>query len=296
MNEAFAPDQPQGEIRRRLDPELDGSTRVVPAVKVAADPPRADLRPPTGDRPFFSSVIPPDLWLQTLLDKAAAKTAQAVLILWGLLGLSAVLVFFSVGIPLSAWPRWPVGRVRPLLFFTGLGGALGFAATALTPRLTALMGHPLYGYTTVLPALLASIGVGALLAERVRPRYSEAAAGIRAEVLVAVLALAAVTVDPLVEVGAGLPFGMRSLAALLVLVPVGSLAGALLSIGLREVGVLSPPLVPWGWGMAAVGAFVAVALAVPAAMALGYSATLLAAGLSAVVAAACVPKAPAPPG
>ena len=296
MNEVFGPDQSYGELRRRLTPELDG---YLPAERPKAlrDPPvgdkapsRGDVRPPTGDRPFFASVVLPELWVQTLLDKTSARTAQAILVLWGILGMAVALSFFSLGIPFSAWPRWPVGRVRPLLFFTGVGASLGFAVPALVSRLVVLMGHPIHGYTSVWPSLLASLGTGGLLVVGVRARDAERVTGIRAELLVATLALSAVALDPLVEIGLGLPFGFRFLASLLLLVPVGALEGSLLALGLRAVGTLSPALVPWCWGMAAVGAFVAAALALPAAMALGYSATLLAAGLCALLAAASIPK------
>jgi hypothetical protein len=304
LNEVFASDTPLSDQRRRLTADLDGYAPVdkspaPPAstprprplvVAPPAEPFRGDVRAPTGDRPFFASVIPPRLWVHTLLDKASAKTAQAVLVLWGILAVAVALVFFSVGLPLSAWPRWPVRRARSLLFFTGVGAALGFAAMALVPRLTVLMGHPIYAYTTVLPALLASLGTGGLVVARLRADQTEKPMGVRTELLVAVLALAAVALGPLVDVALAMPFALRFLAVALVLVPVGVLAGSLLALGMRQVGATSPPLVPWCWGMAAVGAFLAAALALPAAMALGYAATLLAGGLCALLAAACVPK------
>ena len=90
-----------------------------------------------------------------------------------------------------------------------------------------------------------------------------------------------------------LPFATRFIVALVVLgMPVGLLGGSLLSLGTRLVGAESQPLVPWCWSIGASSAFVAVAVAAPAAMLLGYSAVLLLAGASAVVAAACVPRAP----
>jgi hypothetical protein len=192
--------------------------------------------------------------------------------------------------PLAAWPRWSVGRARPLVFFTGVGAALSFAAWALVPRLVVLAGHPLYAYTTVLPALLASVAVGGLVMGRVRAEGAEAPAGVRAEILVVVLAVAAVALGPLVQIALGFPFALRTLVLLVPLVAVGLLSGSLLALGVRIIGSVSPPLVPWCWGMAAVGAFVAAVIAVPLAMMIGYSAVLLAAGASALVAAVWVPR------
>jgi hypothetical protein len=279
MLETFAPDAPVTDPHRRFATDA-----------AAVLEPSADLRPPTDDRPFFASTVPAHLVRKTLADKGASTGAQGLLTLVGLGVVALVLVFFSVGMPLAAWPRWSVGRGRSLLFFTGVGASLSFAAWALVPRLVVLAGHPLYAYTTVLPALFASVAVGGLVMGRVRAEGAEAPAGMRAEVLVVVLALAAVALGPLVQVGLGWPFALRTLALLVPLVPVGLLCGSLLALGVRIIGSVSPPLVPWCWGMGAVGGFVAGVIAVPAAMMIGYSAVLLAAGVSALVAAACVPR------
>jgi hypothetical protein len=273
FNEAFAPDQPHGGVRRRL-------------VADAAEGPV-----PTGDRPFFAQAVPAHLLLTTILaPKLAAVSAQGLLVLAGLLGVAVVLVFFAVGLPLAAWPRWPVGRLGPLLFFAGVGAALAFAFTALVPRLVMLMGHPLYAYTTVIPALCAAVGTSALLTDRTAAWEADRPAALRAELLVAVLAAAAVALGPLVDGALGLPFGVRAAAAAVLVVPVGALAGALLALGIKLIAALSPPLVPGCWGMGAVGAFVAAAVATPVALVLGYSAVLLAAGASALLAAVCVPR------
>jgi hypothetical protein len=279
FNEAFAPDQPHGDVHR------------LEAGGLGAKPPSWTARPPTGDRPFFDQAVPAPLLVETVLDpKRAAVSAQALVVLAALLAAAAALVFFVAGLPLAAWPRWPVGRLGPLLYFTGAGAALAFAFAALGPRVVTLLGHPIYTFTTVIPALCAAVATGGLLANRTHAGDAAPAAGLRAELLVAVLAAAAVALGPLVDIGIGLPFSMRVAAAAVLLVPVGALAGAVLTLGVRLVAVLSPPLVPWCWGMGAVGAFIAVAVATPLALVLGYSAVLLAAGASALLAAVCVPR------
>lgn len=269
--EAFAPDQPQGDAHR-LEAGYHGHPR-------------------TGDRPFFDQAVPARLLAETILHpKLAESSKQALVVLAGLLAAAVVLAFFAVGLPLAAWPHWPVNRVGPLLFFTGAGASLAFAWAALGPRVVTMLGHPIYAFTTVIPALCAAVATGGLLANRTYADDAAPRAGLRAELLVAVLAATAVALGPLVDVAIGLPFGVRVAAAVVLLVPVGALAGAVLTLGIRLVAVLSPPLVPWCWGMGGVGAFVAVAAAMPLALVLGYSAVLLAAGASALLAAVCVPR------
>ncbi len=280
--EAFASDQPHGEVRRRLvtDLDVDGA--------VAGQP--TDLRPPTGDRPFFGFTVPARLLLPTVTGKLLGTTAQGLVVLGGLAAAALVILFFAVALPLVAWPRPEGGRLGPLLFFTCVGASLAFALAALAPRLTTLLGHPIYAFTTVLPALLAGAGTGGLLVGRTRLRDAEARAGFRAELLVVVLAAAAVALAPLVDAGIALPPALRFVVAMALLLPVGALGGSLLALGLQLVALPAPQLVPWCWGMAGVGALVAAVAATPAALVLGYSPLLLAAGLAALVAAACVPR------
>jgi hypothetical protein len=308
MTESFAPDHSHTSLRYRLasEPEVPDVAALTPpappapvmrqpvlaaAAAVPPGPPVAvDLRPPTGDRPFFGDTVPASELAKALTEKTAPVAAQGLIVLAGLLALVALVVFFAVGMPLAAWPRWHTGRVRPLLFFTGVGAGLAFAAAALVPRLVVLLGHPIYAYTTVLPSLFVALGAGGVAVRRVRPFFAAPTTGFRAELLVVVLAGAAVALGPLVEVGVGLPFGARVAVALVLLVPVGVLGGALLALGIRQVGARSPQLLPWCWGMTWVGAFTAAVTATPLVMVLGYSAALLAGGASALVAAACVPR------
>lgn len=283
FTEAFAPDQPHGEMRRRLTVELDV------ADAVAGQP--SDLRPPTGDRPFFGYTVPERLLVETLRGKLLGTSGQALTVLAGLLAAALLVLFLAVTLPLVAWPRSEGGRRGALIFFTGVGASLAFALAALAPRLTTLLGHPIYGFTTVVPALLASAGAGGFVVERTRLREAENRAGVRAELLVVVLAAAAVVTGPLVDAGLGLPLTARFVAAMALLMPVGALGGALLALGLKLVARPAPQLVPWCWGMAGVGALVAAAVATPAMMVWGCSPVLLGAGFMALVAAACVPRA-----
>ena len=282
FTEAFAPDQPHGEVRRRLATELDVASAV------AGQP--TDLRPSTGDWPFFGYAVPERLLVETLRGKVLGASGQALVVLGGLLAVALVALFLAVALPLVAWPRPEGGRFVPLVFFTGVGASLAFGLTALTPRLTTLLGHPIYAFTTVVPALLVSAAVGGLGVERTRSREAEGRASMRAELLVVVLAATALVMGPLVDAGLGLPLAVRFGAAMALLVPVGALGGSLLVLGIKLVARPASQLVPWCWGMAGGGALTAAAVATPVAMIWGFTPLLLAAGLLALVAAACVPR------
>jgi hypothetical protein len=276
MLEVFAPDA--RERQRHTSPEAQAAEAAL------------DMRPPVDDRPFFASVVPAGLFVRTLSKLATRANAQGLVALAAQFFAGLVFLFFAVGLPLAAAPRSQVPRGRALVFFGAVGASLGLAATSLLPRLGVLLGHPIYGSTTCVPTLMASIAVGGLVVGRVRASGAETSLRRRAELLVGMLALTAICLGPVVEATLGLPFAARFAAALLFLVPVGLLGGSLLALGARLCGAMSPSLVAWSWGMAGIGAFVAGTVAMPVAITVGYGAVLLVAGGSALVAALCVPR------
>jgi hypothetical protein len=288
--EAFAPDEARTELRRRL----------VSGVSAAnADPDHAtDLSPPTDDRPFFFYTVPTRRLLAVLGDLPALQADnQALLTLLGLLVVSVTLALIFLLGPLvlrraaegGGAVRGP--RARPLLFFFCLGGGFVFVEVALVQHFVMFLGHPVYALSTVLLALLLWAGIGSLLTARVRAVEAAASAGVRAQLLVASLALYAVILGPVLDQLVGLPFGARLGVTLGMLAPLGLLMGAQAPLGVKLIDARSPELIPWCWGINGVASVVATAVGTLLAMHLGFSALLLTGGLCYLVAAAAVPRA-----
>ncbi|MEO7327373.1 MAG: hypothetical protein ABI193_02260, partial [Minicystis sp.] len=148
FTEAFAPDEPRTELRRRLVTGMDPRR---------ADPDHAtDLRPPTDDRPFFFYTVPTSRFFKVIGDLSGLQTDnQGLLVLLGLLGVSVVLsLLFLLGpllvrrAALGGGSSPPAPRARPLLFFACLGAGFVFVEVALVQHFVMFLGHPVYALST----------------------------------------------------------------------------------------------------------------------------------------------------
>jgi spermidine synthase len=286
LNEAYAPDQPHGDLRRKLTTEPDV------AAAVAAEP--IDLSPPTDDRPYFFWGTPRARLLAVAGDLTALRaTGQALLVLLGagVVTASLLLLGLIAGAARTPRERERGARLAPIVYFAALCSTLALAAAAFALRLPVLLGHPGHALTTVLVTLLAFAAGGSLIAWRVPSLYAEEAAGYRAQMLAVLLAAVAVGVGPLVGVGLGLPAGARLAAAVLLLAPFGLLLGSLFAMGWKLLAARTPELVPFSLGAGLGAAGLAVVVGTLLLGQLGAGAALLAAAAAALLAAAAVPHA-----
>jgi SAM-dependent methyltransferase len=291
--EAFAPDQPKSELRRRIAAFAD--------IDVAAPDPLTDLRAPTDDRPFFFYTIPPRRLLKVVTDLKGLQTDhQGLLTLIGLLVVSVVIAAVFILGPLGLKRRpaaalasaKPAPRLRPLFFFWCLGVGFVLVEVALVQHFVMFLGHPVYALSTVLVALLLWAGIGSLLTARVDASLAELSAGRRAQLLVAALSVYAAALGPLLENLVSLPFAARLALTLVMLAPLGVLMGSQAPLGVKLLAVRSPELIPWCWGLNGVASVVATASGALLALHLGFSALLLAGGASYLLAAVAVPRYP----
>jgi hypothetical protein len=212
---------------------------------------RLDLSPPTDDRPFFfnmlrlAQVFDPELHGRKNLE----ANIKAVMILAILLLVVAVLTLLCIVLPLLLTAeRAPLRGSAPLFLLFGAIG-FGFMLVELSQmnRLILFLGHPTYGLSVVLFALLLSSGLGSLLTNRVR---DAAAQGPRllAWLVAALVVFGAVTpllTGPLES--AVTP--VRIAVAVLLLFPPGLLMGMCFPLGLRLAAARSDRLTPWLWGV-----------------------------------------------
>jgi len=232
----------------------------------------ANITPPTDDSPFF---------FQTLRFRDAFRGARsrleleninmrAVSVLGALLVAVAGLTALCVLAPLLLTARTaPLrGRAPLFVFFGGIG--LGFMLVEISQmqRLIVFLGHPTYGLSVVLFALLVSSGLGSLAAGRVRGPG-------RGAVLLLPVALAAFgaftpgVVPAFEAAGTGVRIGV----ATAMLFPIGLVMGLAFPLGMRLAARGSPALTPWLWGINGATSVLASVLAVAIALAAGISAS-----------------------
>ncbi len=156
----------------------------------------------------------------------------------------------------SAYRRAPHGRpARPLLFFTAWAPPPRSFAVLL-PRALHPARPPRSTPTPPSSPFVPGLHGGRRRAARgeeglARADRAGAAAGPRAEILVAVLARRPSGSAPSSTPSSSSPSACASSPPSPPIVPVGVLAGSLLALGIKLVAARSPALLPWCWGMGA---------------------------------------------
>ncbi|MEM7200427.1 MAG: hypothetical protein AAF628_09200 [Planctomycetota bacterium] len=210
-----------------------------------------DLSPPTDNRPFFfnmlrlEDVLDPEVRNRPALD----ANLKAVVILGILLAIVATLTFLCVVVPLLLTADRSVlrGSFPLLLFFASIG--FGFLLVELSQmhRLVLFLGHPTYGLSVVLFALLLSSGIGSLLSQRFTDGLS---AGPKVlGILILLLAGFALATPVIADLAEAWPTWARITTAVVLLFPLGVPMGMAFPLGLRLAAAKSEQLTPWLWGV-----------------------------------------------
>jgi hypothetical protein len=257
-----------------------------------------NIAPPSDDSPFFfhtlrlRDIFDGALWRAGLSGGAANVQAVWVLgvLLLTVVGLTALCVI--VPLALSA-DRTALQGTAPLFgYFAGIG--LGFMLVEISQmqRLIVFLGHPTYGLSVVLFAMLASSGLGSLAAGRLRLAGRGLAAPLAA--LVATLTLFGAATPYAIAAFAAATTPVRIAVAVGLLLPIGFLMGMAFPLGMQLAARRSPALGPWLWGINGATSVCASVLAVAIALHWGIAASfwsgvacyLAAAALAALTSAA----------
>lgn len=250
-----------------------------------------NIAPPTDDSPFFFHT----LRLRDIFDGALWRTGLAgdssnVDAVWALgVLLLTVIVLTILCIVTPLWlttDRRSVSGHTPLfVFFAGIGLGFMLVEVSQMQRLIVFLGHPTYGLSVVLFALLTASGVGSLVAGRF------GASGART-----MLPLGALVVT-LAAFGAATPAAIRMFqadttpirvaVAIALLLPIGFLMGTALPLGMRAAATRASALTPWLWGINGATSVLASVVAVAISLHWGIAASFWAGvGCYAVAAAA----------
>jgi hypothetical protein len=233
-----------------------------------------DITPPTDDRPFFFHMLRfRDIFNRALMAQGAATfNMRAVSVLGVLLLVVVGLTGLCVIVPLvRTADKAALRGAGPLLvFFGGIGLGFMFVEISQMQRLIVFLGHPTYGLSVVLFALLLSSGLGSYLTQRI-------AVGAAARYLLLLLAglVAFGLLTPwLVHGFQAWSTPLRILLSVAMLFPLGVLMGMPFPLGMRLAAAGSGALTPWLWGVNGAASVCASVLAAVVAMSAGITASL----------------------
>jgi hypothetical protein len=235
-----------------------------------------DISPPTDDSPFFFNMMRVRDLLRADLYEQGRSTfnMKAVFVLGVLLATVVVLTIACILVPLRMTARTvnPSGASWLLAYFSAIGVGFMLIETSQMQRLIVVLGHPTYGLSVVLFALLLSSGIGSFYAGVSSPDWSPASALRRLAILLALLVLFGFATPALSRAFESATSPVRILASTAILFAPGFFMGMAFPLGMRLAADRAPTLTPWLWGVNGATSVCASVLAVVIALAASISA------------------------
>ncbi len=217
-----------------------------------------NIAPPTDDSPFFFNmlrprdILKPSLWTQTEqanLSQAQNLKAVSVLGILFFVVLAMTLACIIVPLALTTRPGALEGAGPLFLFFASIGLGFMFVEISQMQRLIVFLGHPTYGLTVVLFALLLSTGLGSQLTQSVSNHRFMAAAMWRFGILLCTLVVFGTLTPYAIGVFQGATTPLRILVAMAILFPLGIFMGMAFPLGMKMATTNFRPITPWLWGI-----------------------------------------------
>lgn len=241
----------------------------------------SNISPTYDNNPFFFQTVR----LENLLLKRWARgewrrTNLGTLVLFGLVGITAVVVVAFILGPLLLVRRRlegapKKGRIPFLLFFSALGAGFIVVEVVLIQKSVLFLGHPAYALTVVLFAILLSSGIGSYVsgrfAEDALPRALQRAVLL----VVAMVGVAVLTLSPLFYALVELAAPWRVIITVIALAPLGLALGMPMPTGIRILNRENPELIPWAWGVNGAASVLGSVGAIALAMVWGFDQALL---------------------
>jgi hypothetical protein len=255
-----------------------------------------NISAPTDDSPFFFNMLRlRDVLRPELLDFGKqSHNMKAVATLAILLVTVTLLTAACILLPLwSTRDRVRLEGAGPLFgFFIAIGLGFMLIETSQMQRLIIALGHPTYGLSVVLFALLLSSGLGSFLTSGVGTADAARAGRARLVVLLAVLAVSGAATPAIVSRIEPMTTPIRIGAAVLLLFPAGLMMGMAFPLGMKLAAGRARDLTAWLWGLNGAASVMASVLSVCIALTWSISTAFwagwicYAAGLAAFAAAA----------
>jgi predicted membrane-bound spermidine synthase len=235
-----------------------------------------NISPPTDDSPFFFQMLRlRDIFKLHLLNAGKSSiNMMAVLVLGVLLGTVVGLSAICIFLPLKFAAGQDVLRGHGALvsFFAAIGLGFMLIETSQMQRLMIVLGHPTYGLSVVLFALLLGSGIGSHLTRTVSAGTLARSGVVRLTMLLVLLAAFGVLTPIVTHTFDSSTTPVRIAVAVAILFPLGVMMGMAFPLGMKVAQAREPKLTPWLWGVNGALSVCASVLAIVIALAFGISA------------------------
>ncbi len=225
-----------------------------------------NIRAPTDDSPFFFNMLRlRDFARSSLLEFGNLSHNMKAVATLGVLFIT-VTVLTALCILLPLWitrHRADFTGAGPFfVFFIAIGLGFMLIETSQMQRLIISLGHPTYGLSVVLFALLLSSGIGSFLTQHVTSTTALRAGRTRLLGLVGVLALFGFVTPAVAHWIEPMTTPARIFAAVVLLFPAGLLMGMAFPLAMKLASMRASELTPWFWGLNGAASVMASVLSV----------------------------------
>jgi hypothetical protein len=256
---------------------------------------RYDVTPVYDDRPFFFEYYKWSHYLDDMVGGGrggqigASKPIGLSILLFLVVQVTVLCVVFIFA---------PLVRLRkdgrsfshkPLVVggFGALGLGFMFVEVGLMQKLVLFLGHPSTSISVSLFAVLVGSGLGSFTAGAI-PWTVERRLAVSVCAVAALSVISALALGPLTSSLLGLPAWARQVIAAGLVMVLAFPMGMPFPLSLSRTGALGPAAVPWAWGINGGASVLGSILCIVMAMALGFRAVLLFAGLLYLAALPCL--------
>jgi len=210
-----------------------------------------NIEPPTDDSPFFFNMLrlrdafKKELWQQGLMShnmKAVFTLAALLFVVFTLAGLCIL-----VPLLMTSDKAGLRGSLLHFIFFASIGFGFMFIEISQMQRLIVFLGHPVYGLSIVLFAVLLSCGLGSYTTGRVTLDNIRRHGTRRLAALVVILVLFGLFTPPVIRGMAASSTPTRLVVAVLLLFPLGLFMGMPFPLALKLATSSNRQLTPWLW-------------------------------------------------
>jgi hypothetical protein len=225
-----------------------------------------NIAAPTDNSPFFFNMLRlRDFFRPELLDFGKQSNNMKAVATLAIL-LATVSFLTAVCILLPLWltrNRVRLSGAGPLFtFFIAIGLGFMLIETSQMQRLIIALGHPTYGLSVVLFALLLSSGLGSFLTGGITPATVFDAGRFRLAAIVAVLAVFGLLTPAIVRWIEPMTTPVRIAVAVALLFPAGLMMGMAFPIGMKLAARRASELTAWLWGLNGAASVLASVLSV----------------------------------
>jgi len=232
---------------------------------------------PTDDSPFFFHMLRlPDVFRRQYWQQGVVSfNMQAVAVLAALLATVFGLTLLCIIVPLLLTTKKETLRGSWLffLFFAAIGFGFMLIEISQLQRLIIFLGHPIYGLSVVLFALLLSSGLGSSLTQNVQSNGLAGAGRFLLPCLLGSLMVFGLLTPGIIHFFQATTTPVRILTAVGLLFPIGLFMGMAFPLGMKLALKRSPALGPWLWGINGATSVCASVLAVVISLTSGISNT-----------------------